>query len=105
MRQTDTRPGYWADMLPDGSEALAGVFTVRDYYAGTMDPLYAVASTYYLGADPDALDRLADRLDREADGARIAHPDPYARAQRDADDMAALAGWCRDRAAADRGQA
>ena len=103
MRQTDTRPGYWADMLPDGSGAVAGAFTAHYYYAGQADPLYAVASTGYLGADPDALDRLADRLDREAADAR--NIDGEGTYLTDADDMAALAEWCRNRAAADRGRA
>lgn len=51
------------DLLPDGSEALAGAFTVGEYYGGQFTALYALASSgsleLYAG---EGLDRLHNEL-------------------------------------------
>lgn len=76
------------DMLPDGSDALAGASLAQYYYDGMLSALYALASTGSFELYPgDGLDRLMCEL-------RGAIRCAYEYAPEDVDDLTALLAWC-----------
>lgn len=76
------------DMLPDGSDALAGAFLAGDYHGGQFTALYALASSgsleLYRG---EGLDRLITELGDAITCAEQDYPD-------DVEPLQALRAWC-----------
>jgi hypothetical protein len=85
------------DLLPEGSDALAGAFLAADYHGGMMTALYALASSGSLELCPgEGLYRLTVELGQAIQAAEDQH---Y---WDDAESLRALRQWCEDH---ERGQA
>lgn len=82
---------YTMNDLPDGSGALAGCFTARDYYGGQFTALYALSSSGSLELYPgEGLGRICREL---AEAIRCAETQGE---WEDASNLAALRDWCVD---------